>query len=225
MKGGYSALGTVWEFLEQIGVLGPAGKALLAMLLSGAVLLLGVWLYARYQRFRQAGGLRGVRTRRKVRTLRAQGQLVGEFTFADAAELAQTGTIRAKTLEEKVADSVVPIEILFSCKDHDIVYQFEMDYRSEKEVAAWVEVARVLKLPDVSRILEELVHMRRVIYHPDHDPEVVTAGGETIGDRLSRRAMELHDEFARIDGVARLRAAGERHLRQRAPHLLPLPTL
>lgn len=223
MKGGYHSLDEFWEYLEDIGVLGPAGSALLTMLLVGGALVLGVWVYSRYRHFRVRGGLEGVRTRKQIATLRAQGKLDGEFTFADALELAETGTLREKSLADKIVDCVVPIEILFSCKEHHLVYQLEMDYRSEKEVAAWVEVAQALNLPEISRILQEVVLMRRVICHTDYDTEHMS-GDETLYDKLGRRALELHDEIAQIDGVARLRAASETYLRKNAPHMLPLPT-
>ncbi|MEL6467969.1 MAG: hypothetical protein AAFQ58_23650 [Pseudomonadota bacterium] len=223
MKGGYQSFENVWNYLAEIGVLGPAGKALLAMLLAGGAILVGMSLYSRYKRFRVLGGREGVRTRKRIETLRAQGQLAGEFTFADAVELTQTGTIRPKSLADKMVNCVVPIEILFSSTEHGIVYQFEMEQTSNKVVATWVEVAQTLNLADVSKILEEISLMRDVICHTEFDPEYMS-GDETIYDKLNRRALELHDEFARIDGIARLRSACETYLRKNAPHKLPLPT-
>ena len=44
MRGGYHFVGTVWQYLGDIGVLGPAGQALGAMGLASAGLFLGLWL-------------------------------------------------------------------------------------------------------------------------------------------------------------------------------------
>ena len=174
--------------------------------------------------FQVGGGWSGVRTRRTIRRLRATGRLEGEFTSADAVELADTGTIRKKTVEDKIRGCVVPIEILFRDRKHHLVYQLEMHPPSEKEVAGWIEAARALRLTDLARILEEVAAMRDVICHLDQDPDY-PSGGEKIGDRLSRRALDLHDEIERTDGLAELRRASERYLRKNARDLLPLPTL
>ena len=223
MRGSVNVFDDVWIFLAESGALGPAGAALASMLLAGGALLVGVRFYQRYRQFRIQGGLEGVRTRKQIKTLRAQGQLEGEFTYSDALELTQTGTIRPKSLADKIVNSVVPIEILFSSTEHHIIYQFEMEHPSEKEVTAWVEAAQALNLTDISKILEEVVLMRNVICHPDFDSEHMS-GDETIYDKLYRRALELHDEFAKINGVARLRSASKSYLSKHAPHLLPLPT-
>lgn len=220
---GSRSLDDVWAYLESIGVTGPAGAALLNMAGVAGALLFGFLLYRRYRTFRVGGGFRGIRTRRQVRKLRASGQLTGEFTFSDAAELAQTGTIRKKTFADKIVASVVEIEIFFRDTEHHLIYQLEMQYRSEKEVAAWIEVATALRLPDIARILREVALMRDVLYHPDYDPEYLT-GGQSISDKLWMRALELHEEFKRIDGAAQLRSASEFYLRQNARHMLPLPT-
>lgn len=216
-------LETVWEQLQESGVLGPAASVLLAMLLAGGTVFLGVSLYLSYKKFRIQGSLAGVRTRKKIHNLRAQGKMEGEFTFADAVEVSETGTVLRKTLEDKIFDCVVPIEILFSGDEHGLVYQFEMNYRSEKEVASWVEVAKALNLAEISRVMEEIVAMRNVICHPEYDPEA-KHGDEKIGDMLWRRASELHVKMGKINGVAELRAACEAHLRKNARDRLPLPT-
>ena len=227
MKGGFHSLEAVWGYLEDIGALGPIGETLLAMGLAGGALLLGVFLFRRFRflfkRFRVGGGLEGIRTRKTIKTLRADGQLEGVFTFPDALELHQTGTIRKKSLEDKIVGCVVPIEILFASEEHGISYQLEMEYRSEKEVASWLEVAKALNLADISLILEEVVLMRNVIYHPEYDSQQ-KVNDETIGDKMYRRSVELFEEFTEIDGIARLRAASIAHLSKHAPHLLPLPT-
>ena len=224
MKAKYHSLETVWEYLEASGALGPTVSALLAMLLIGGAMLLGVWFYVSYKKFRIRGGFSGVRTRKKVKTLRAHGQLEGEFTFADAIEMTETGTVRRKPLENKIVDCVVPVEMLFSSDDHGLIYQFEMGEWSEKEVASWFEVANALNLTDLSRITEEVMLMRDVICHPEYDPETKLGDGKKIGDKLRNRASELRVMIDEIDGVARLRAACEAHLRQNAPDKLPLPT-
>ncbi|MCK0138812.1 hypothetical protein [Aliiroseovarius sp. F47248L] len=220
---GYRSIDDFWEYLGELGVLGPAGKALLAMLLAGCVLLIGAWLYSRYQQFRIGGGFEGHRARSKIKRLRTQGQLEGEFTYADALELTKTGTIRTKSLADKIIDCIVPIEILFSSTEHDLIYQLEMEYRSEKEVAGWVEVSQTLNLTDISKVLEEVVLVRNIVCHPEFSQRNMPED-ETLYDNLRRRALELHDEFAKIDGVARLRSASVSYLSKHAPHMLPLPT-
>lgn len=220
---GYTAFEDVWGLLADNGVLGPAGLTLLAMMLAGGSILISIRFYMQYRELRIGGGLKGIRTRRQVNQLRAQGQLDGEFTFADAVELTTTGTIRAKSLADKIVNSVVSIEILFSCSEHHIIYQFEMGSWTEADAATWLEVAKGLSLTDISKIMEEVVLMGGVIGHPDFDA-MHMSGDETIYDKLNSRAVELHDEFEKIDGVARLRAAGEAYLRKNAPELLPLPT-
>ena len=178
-------------------------------------------------KFQIHGGLEGIRTRKQIKSLRAQGQLEGEFTFADALELAETGTIRAKSLPDKIVGCVVPIEILFSSVEHGVVYQLEMDYKSEKEVVAWVEVAQALNLTDISKMLEEVLLMRNVICHPEFNSEHMSeymVGEQTLYDKFCDRAVEMHREFAEINGVERLRSASKSYLSKHAPHLLPLPT-
>ncbi len=223
MKAGYQSIETAWEYLEAFGVLGPALNALLAMLLTGGALLLGARLYVWYRKFRIQGGLSGVRTRKKVKTLRTRGNLEGELTFNDAIELTETGAVSKKTLEDKIVDCVVPIEMLFSSDDHGLIYQFEMGEWSETEVASWIEVTKALNLAEISKIMEEVMLMHNVICHPEYDPEV-RLEDEKIGDKLWRRASDLRVKIDEIDGVARLRAACEAHLRKNAPDMLPLPT-
>ncbi|ETA53604.1 hypothetical protein [Ponticoccus alexandrii] len=220
MKTGGSSLFTVWVYLEEIGLSGPVGDVLLFMCFAGGFILLSLWLFSRSGNSRSPIGETCIRP--GVTTAAVREEVRDEFTFADALELTQTGTIRQKSLEERIVNSLIPIEILFSSEDHHPIYQLELNYKSEGEVTTWVEVAQVLGLPDIERVLQEIVLMRSVLCHPDFDPEYMS-GDETIYDRLCRRAMELQREFAGIEGVARLRAASEEHLRRNAPDLLPLP--
>lgn len=223
MKNSYTAIDRVFEHLDEIGVLGPAFTVVITTLLTLAAMLLGVILYRSFKNFRIRGGLSGVRNRKTIKALRARGQLEGEFTYADANELTETGTIRRKTLEDKIVNCIMPIEILFQDIEHGLMYQFEMGEWSEKEVASWVEVTKALNLSDISRIMQEVALMRDAICHPEHDPAFIDRG-EAIGERLQNRAYELHDLFVEINGIARLRAACEAHLRRKAPEMLPLPT-
>lgn len=215
MKGGYHSVETLWVHLDEIGALEP----FLAVLVAGGLLMFGM---SKYRWFKSRGGLEGIRVRGQLKKLRAKGQLEGEFTFADAVELTQTGTIRAKTLEDKILDCVVNAGILFGDEEHHLVYQLEMEYRSEKEVTGWVEATRALRLPDIELIFEEVVLIRRILCNPCRELED-KAGVGSIYEKLNRRAVELNEKIANIDGIAQLRSAGEFHLRKHAPHLLPLP--
>lgn len=223
MKGGFNSLVTVWDTFRESGAIVPVANVLLVLLLTGGAILLGLWIYLSYRAHQSERSNPALRARKKIKALRESGQLQGEFTFADAAELMETGTIRRKTLEDKIVDWVVPLEILFRSEEHGIVYQLEMSEWSKKQVASWLEVTRALDLAEISRIMEEVVLMRNVICHPDYDPEFMQ-GAETIGDKLWKRALFLHGKMAEIDGIAQLRAASEAHLQKNAPEMMPLPT-
>ncbi|WP_415920686.1 hypothetical protein [Tateyamaria sp. SN6-1] len=223
MKSGFQSFKAIWETLNDSGALGPAFAALLAMSLAAGLIFLGVWLYRRYRMFRLAGGVRGIRTRKHVDTLRADGLLQGDVTFPDAVEMAQTGTLRKTSLEDKMVNCVVPLEMLFSCDDHGLYYQFEMGEWDARQVASWVEVVNALEVTEMTKVLEEVALMHDVICHPEFDGEH-PHGQSTLGWTLWQRAAELRARVEESDGIARLRAACEAHLRKAAPDMLPLPT-
>jgi len=219
MKASYSSFRAVYEYLDEIGVIGPAANALMVLLVAGIIVLVGVRLFRGY---RIRDGLSGGRTRRKVKSLRARGQLAGALTFADAIELTETGGIRKNALEDKMANCVVPIELIFQDDDHGLYYQFEMGEWTRDQVTSWLEVAKSLNLPDMTFVLEEVVAMYDVICNPYFDPESLHEG-KTKQSMLWDRASVLRLYLEENNSISRLRSACEAHLRKHAPDLLPLP--
>lgn len=223
MKGGYLSVNTVLEHLSTMGASVPMVVTFFVMLIVACILLDWLNRSARFRNFRKQGGLSGHLTRKKIQRLREQGEVVGEFTFDNAIELSATGTIRKKSLEDKMVDCVIPVEILFNDVEHGIYYQFELGHVTRAEVTSWLEVARFLKLDEISEIFEEVLRLHNVICADWYDGEI-QQGHRTLGEDLWDQAAALHAKMAGINGIAQLRSASEKHIRRNAPELLPLPT-
>ena len=110
----------------------------------------------------------------------------------------------------------------FSDDDHGLFYQLEMGDCTKRDLSSWVEVAQALRLYEVSGIFQQAVQIQDVMSGPEYDPDRPHAG-MALGDALWKRAADLRMALEEIDGIARLRAASEAHLRRTAPEKLPLP--